>query len=252
MNILILCLLALAVETVPQDSAALGKRTAFSLPLAKLSAAFDDDTRQLINVKVTFEGDESYAIIRPIDDESIEYSAGGRKKVVHREPPEAAYLTSEFEARQLRTVTHSLMETLVLFEKDLQRARWDRCLYLDSYLPRFLRGYYYLCDAIRNSQDALPPVGRIPETAFDVSLNSPKSDERVAKWRDSPDNIIKLRIICKELVFQMKKWEADTKKGDHRPESFFSSKLKMAYSLFIRVYFNLNPPAKVPAKGEHL
>lgn len=230
------------------------ERTPFDVPLAKLSLSFDDETHRLNSVRVSFNRDNEFVTITHWHDEHIKMTRKGRVKTVHRESPEAAYQMSEFEAEYFRRVTESLVEALEQLEKDLHRERWGKCLHLDSYLPKFLRGYYFLCEAVRNSHGGLPRVARVPESAFDVSLNSPKSDARLKAWRSKPEQIIKLRIMAKELAYQLEEWlKNEKKKRKKNPGWFFSSSLKKAYSLFIRVYFNLTPaPHHVPDEDAHL
>jgi hypothetical protein len=93
----------------------------------------------------------------------------------------------------------------------------------------------------------------VPESAFDVSLTSPKSDERINRWRAQQNHVLKLRIISKELAFQLQEWDRkvlDNSKRDH--ELFFDTKVKEAFSLFIRLYFNQHPLPDVPIEGKHL
>jgi hypothetical protein len=245
------------VFSAPQDTESaipLGKRAPFNVPLAKISVAMDETTNDLKNVRISYEGSNDYVVITPYDDERIRLTAEGREKEVLREQPELAYFTSDFESDELHKVTHTFISTLQIFENDLRHERWDRCLYLDSYLPRFLRGYYYLCDAIREFREPLPRNARIPESAFDVSLNSPKSDERINMWKNDKDYVIKLRIVAKELTFQLKQWESkDRKKIKNSPELFLDTKVKEAFGLFIHVYFNIKPPPKINFhRGRHL
>jgi hypothetical protein len=150
----------------------------------------------------------------------------------------AASELTAFEAEQLNRVINSLIETLEIFERDIQNERWDRCLYLDSFLPRFLNGFYYLLSAAFNTSSALPDEARISDSWFDVSLNSPKSDQRLYQWQKKKDHVIKLRIAVRELLFQIQNWrkkELHIKKENPQP---FGDNLQDAYSLFIQMYFN--------------
>jgi hypothetical protein len=242
-----------APAQTPPASPVLGKRTSFDVPLAKLSISIDEVTHELNSVRISFEGSNDYAVITPFDDEKIHITAQGREKEIFREQPEVAYLTTDFEREQLLKVTQSFMETLNILENDLRHERWDRCLYLDGYLPRFLHGYYYLCDAVRNSQDALPRNAHISEAAFDVSLNSSKSDERINHWKADPAYVLKLRIVTKELVYQLKQWETQSRKSSTNPELFLNTKVKEAYGLFVHLYFNIKPPPPLNFhRGRHL
>jgi hypothetical protein len=239
-------ILTLAILAAGQPSTAqLQKRTPYDVKLARLSLSFEDHTERIEQVRVSLDGSSDYAIISPTNDEFIKMDRDGREKTVYREALETAWLVSDFEREQLLMVTRGLIEALTQFEHDLQRQRFDKCLYLDGYLPRFLRGYYFLCESIRSNQDALPRVARVPESAFDVSLNSPKSDERISAWNSSAENSIKLRIVTKEFIHHLKLWEKEFAKSKESQDSLFNNELKKVYSLFIRIYFNLNPPPRI-------
>jgi len=241
-------LLIAAYAAGQQSPENLFPRAPYTVPLAKLSVSLDDANRKVERVRVSYEGSDDYVNLGPINDEYVKMTRRGRETTVYREPWESAVYVSDFEAEHLQLVTQTLISTLEGFEGDLKKGNWERIHYLDGYLPRFLRGFYYLCDAVVCGQDGLPRVARVPETAFDVSLVSAKTDVRVAAWRKQTDHVIKLRIAAKELVYQLQRWE---KASQADPQRFFDSDVNKAYSLFIRVYFNLNPPAKVPADGDH-
>jgi hypothetical protein len=224
-------------------------RTSYTIPLARLSVSLDEASKSVERVRISYDGSDDYINIGPVNDEYVEMTRKGRTTRVYQESPDRAYTITEFEGEHLYKVTDGLVQTLVEFETDLQKEHWDKIRYLDGYLPRFLRGYYFLCDAMVCHQDGLPRVARVPENAFDVSLVSPKTDERVQQWRTTPDHIIKLRIATKELVYQLQAWEKVAKRDSSQ---FFGSEAKKAFSLFIRIYFNLPPPPKAPSDGEHL
>jgi hypothetical protein len=216
-----------------------GKRTSFTIPLAKLNASFDEDTRVFDNIKVSFDNDDNhYYIIAPGIDYEVKIEKEGRQKIAHNEAPDKAYMISDFEADILLRVTKTFCQTLDIFESDLQHERWDRLLYLDSYFPRFLKGFYYLYSAARSSPYALPKSDCIADSLYDVSLTSLKSDERIRMWRTQKDHILKLRIITKELIFQIKDWQKKELDNDKRnKEISYGKKVEEAYTLFIRAYF---------------
>jgi hypothetical protein len=218
----------------------LGERSAYDIPLVRLKIGDDEDGGdEFKEIRVTLKEGKEYAEITRYSDLHIKVVRNGREKTVHSEPPDLAFMLSDFEAESLDRPTLSLIKTLEDFERDLKRGRWDRCLYLDSFLPRFLRAYYFLVCAARNSTHALPEIARIPERAFDVSLSSPKSDKRINAWRSSPNYVIKLRIITKELIHQLKEWRKKELDNSRRnPEISYSSKVEEAYGLFIKIYFN--------------
>lgn len=218
----------------------LGERSPYDIPLVRLKIGDDEDGGDKFKeIRVTLKEGKEYAEITRYSDLHIRVVRNGREKTVHSEPPDLAFMLSDFEAESLDRTTLSLIKTLEDLERDLKRGRWDRCLYLDSFLPRFLRAYYFLVCATRNSTHALPEVARIPERAFDVSLSSPKSDKRINAWRSSPNYVIKLRIITKELIHQLKEWRKKELDNSRRnPEISYSSKVEEAYGLFIKIYFN--------------
>jgi hypothetical protein len=234
-----------------------GKRTPFGIPLAKLSVSFNDETNQFEKVKVSFgssDDDESYyALIMPIADYEVKVTRDGRQKIIHNELPDKAYMISDFEADILNRVCKTFIPTLEILERDLQHERWDRLLYLDSFFPRFLKGFYYLYCAARNSPYALPKGICVPDSFYDISLTSLKSDERIKRWQTQENQIIKLRIISKELAYQIKEWQKQELENSGRNQEVSSGKkFEEAFTLFVRLYFNMQPLPDVPRNGEHL
>jgi hypothetical protein len=234
-----------------------GKRASFSLPLARLSVSFTERTHVFEKVKVSFDTDDDisdeYYLIEPIIDFEIKESKDGRQKIVHVEEPDKAYIISDFEAKILNRVCKSFVAMLEIFEKDIQKEHWDRCLYTDAYFPRFLKGFYYLYCACRNSPYAMPKSACIPDSLYDISLTSPKSDLRIASWKSKPERLIKLRIVAKELMFQLKEWQKKELDNPHRNiEVPAGKKVEQAYMLFVKIYFDLAPSPELPKEGEHL
>ena len=157
-------------------------------------------------------------------------------------------MLSPFETDVIGRVCKKFEETLVIYEKDLKYGRWGRLLYLDGYFTVYFRNFFYLYCGAHNSMSALPKVTRIADSLYDESFTSPKSDLRVSTWRANPEQIIKLRIATKELVFQMKEWRMRVLTvSEMDPRQDRSRKFREAYELFIRLYFNL-PPASVIKK----
>ncbi len=233
-----------------------GKRTSFGIPLANLSVSFNDQTNEFEKVKVSFgnpEDESYYVLIEPLTDFEVKISKDGRQKFVHNEAPDKSFMISDFEADIINRVCKTFVPTLDMFERDLQHERWDRLLYLDAFFPRFLKGFYYLYCAARNSPYALPKGICIPDSLYDVSLTSPKSDERIRMWQTQSNHIIKLRIISKELAYQIREWQKQELDNSHRnPEVNYGQKFEEAFALFVKLYFNLQPLPDVPAEGEHL
>lgn len=218
----------------------LGKRTPFNIPLIKLRVRDDKEKPAFKKVYVVIRGKKEYAIITRLNDFYVEISRQGRKKTVYAEAPASAFALTDFEAQQVNGVIRSLISTLEIFERDIQKQRWDKCLYLDSFFPRFLKGFYYLSCAAFNSCTALPGEAKISDSMFDISLNSIKSDKRINRWQERKDYIIKLRIATRELIYQLKTWQKK-KLGKSKRTLYieYSENLKETYCLFVKMYFNI-------------
>jgi hypothetical protein len=234
-----------------------GKRSSFSIPLARLSVSFDERTHVFEKVRVSFDSDDDpadeFALIEPGSDFEIKNNRDGRQKTVHTEAPDKAFIISDFEAKILNKTCKTFVNTLEIFEKDLQKQRWDRCLYLDAYFPRFLKGFYYLYCAARNSPYALPKSACIPDSLYDISLTSLKSDARIARWQQKPEQILKLRIIAKELLYQIKEWQKKELDNPSRNvEVPCGKKFEEAFTVFVKIYFATGPAPEIPRDGEHL
>ena len=220
----------------------LGKRKAFSIPLAFMTHQLDADGN-IIEVFVTFDNSPEGWAISPGDDRYVKDTRKLRMDHTYREMPRQEYLLSPFEADVLNRVCETLVETLEDFEKDLKNERWDKCLYLDSYFPVFMKNFYYLFCAARNSLQALPAITNIADTLFENSIQSEISDKRIDVWRGNPNHLMKLRIAAKELLYQTeiyRKKELANPKRDAWEDN--SKPFIETYQLFVRLYFNL--PAK--------
>ncbi|MFW5775024.1 MAG: hypothetical protein ACOCW2_01935 [Chitinivibrionales bacterium] len=248
---LIIAIVLLAVHA--EETVELAPRSKFNIPLVQLKLAMDDRDKEVEHVRISIDGYEEYALITYLNDTHVHYKKKQIEKTVYAESPDRAYMLTDFEAQQLSRVVRSFIQTLNIFNKDLKKERWGRCLYLDSFFPRFLKSFYFLVCAARNSPDAFPAIGRIPESKYDVSLRSEKSDRRIRKWREQDEHIIKLRIITKELIYQLKKWDKKELQNKKRNKSIiYSNKVEKAFDLFIRIYFNVKPPTDIPDDGKHL
>jgi hypothetical protein len=239
------------------QAAEIGKRSSYTLLFARLSASFDDRTHVFEKVRGSFDTEtdpsDEFFLIGPIDDYQIKETKSGRQKFLHMEQPDKAYIISDFEAQILNKVCKSFIGTLEIFEKDVHKEHWDRCLYLDCYFPRFLKGFYYLYCAARNSPYAMPKSACVADSLYDVSLTSPKSDKRIQSWISQPDYLIKLRIITKELIYQLKEWQKKELDNPNRNVEVPSGKkVEQAFTLFMKIYFNLIPSPELPQEGEHL
>jgi hypothetical protein len=220
--------------------------------------SFDEHSHAFEKVKVSFDSDDDpateYVFIGPLSDYEIKNTRDGIQKKIHPEIADKAFIISDFEAKILNKTCKLFVNTLEIFEKDLQRQRWDRCLYLDSYFPRFLKGFYYLYCAARNSPYALPKSACPSDSLYDISLNSPKSDARIiGTWRQKPDHILKLRIITHELIYQIKEWQNKELDNPNRNvEVPGGKKFEEAFTAFVKVYFGIGPMPNIPQAGEHL
>jgi hypothetical protein len=218
---------------------ALQPRQEFTIPLLKISIGQDDQSQQYTRVKIYQSNERDQSIITALDDTYIKSSNKGSEKSIYRETADRAYQISTFEAQELNKVCKGFTEILDIFERDLKDGRFDRCRYLDAFLPRFLKAFYVLM-ALAESRDDQVKIDRlITDDEFDVSLNSAKTDSRIEKWQSVPDYLMKLRITTKELLFQLRTWQKkELSAPDRNPERSRSDEVLQTLELFINVYFN--------------
>jgi hypothetical protein len=99
----------------------------------------------------------------------------------------------------------------------------------------------------------MPKSASVPDSLYDVSLTSPKTDQRIQAWITQRDYLIKLRIIAKELIYQLKEWQKKELDNPSRNvELPAGKKVEQAFTLFMKIYFNLTPAPVLPQDGEHL
>jgi hypothetical protein len=214
-------------------------RVPFKVHLAKINIAFDNERNKYNQVKIYFENDASHTIIAPGDDMQVDKNG---KATVYRELPNITYLLSDFEAKTINQVCRTFVATLEDFEEILRTQNWGRALYLDSFFPRFLRGFHVMMCAAKDSPETLPKTALVREDDYDVSLNSPKSDARVNMWQTDKDRIMKLRISTQELILQTKKWQKDELMNAKRnPELAYSAEFDRAFTSFVRNYCGYVP-----------
>jgi hypothetical protein len=229
----------LSVKKLPRDP--------YEIRLANLSATINEKSGECEKVKITYPDSKNHVIITAADDIFIKVTRNGTEKTIYRENIYNSYKISAFELVHLKLVSKSLLETLEVFEKDLQNNRWGRCVYLDSYFPRFLKGYYYLFCLAMNTTDVLPESVNVADSLYDVSLNSDKSDLRLYKWKSTQDYIVKLRIATKELIHQIKMWQQEiSKKEKNNSEITVSREFARSLGLFASIYFNDSLQQKKP------
>jgi uncharacterized glyoxalase superfamily protein PhnB len=216
------------------------QRQEYDIPLARLSVSFDEETNNFDKVKVSFGDEPHHAQITRLDDMYTKVTRDGRERSMYPESPDLAFMISTFEAEQLDQVCETLVESLKQFEANLQKEKWGKCVYFDAYFPKFLKGFYYLYCAARNAPSALPRWACIPDSLFDVSLTSTKSDERVNMWRTRDDYAVRLRIAARELIYQTGVWRKKELQNTKRDTMVsYGVDFEKAYSLFVKIYFNL-------------
>lgn len=234
-----LCIICIAAFFA---AGALEQRKEFNVPLAFMTVSFDE-RHECQEVFITFGSSEEGFGISSGDDRYVKDTRRMRTDEIFREQRGQENLLSPFEAKVINHVCSTFGSTLDIFESDLKAQRWNRLLYLDGYFPPFFKAFYYLLTSARDD-NALPAVVNIPDSLFDNSLVSPKSDNRIAFWRGSPDHTMKLRIAAKELMYQIKQWQK-LELANPKRDAFedHSEKFVEAYELFIRLYFSI-PPIK--------
>lgn len=218
----------------------LQEREPHLIPLARVIPYFDVHTGQLDEVFIQYGSNNEGWGISDMHDRYVKDTQRKNLEFTHKEMKHAAYLISDFEAKQIVRVMKTFSRTLEGLERDLERQNWGRCLYLDNYLPLFLKGFYYLISAAKRSREVFPVTACVADSLFDLTIDSPKSDKRIKFWQDNPEQVIKLRITIKELIFQMGKWkekDLNIKKRDMWVDN--SLKFALAFDLFIKYYFNI-------------
>lgn len=213
----------------------------FNIPLPLITVLFEKD--QFIEAFVTFnESNHEGWAIGLIDDRYVKDTHKERVDHFYRERINSAYRISPFEAQIIDRVCKKFEETLIIFEKDLKNKRWERLLYIDLYFPTFFKGFFYLYCGAYNSLSALPEVTKISDHLYEENTISPKSKKRVLLWKNNPEQVMKLRIASKELIYEMKNWRKSLLlQPESDPRKSRSQKFSETYELFIRLYFNLPP-----------
>lgn len=221
------------------------KRKPFSIPLPLITASFRDSLIE--EVFVSFGDSHEGWAIAPGNDRYVKDDRKIRLDHTYLESVTQTRLLSNFEASLLNRVCESFSETLEIFERDLNSSRWGRCLYLDYWMPVFIRNFYYLFSVARNSNDLLPQVICVADSLYDTSPNSTISDMRIDYWRKNPDHVLKLRITVKELIFQIRLWQQKELANPNRDVlADHSKEFIRTLELFTRLYFNL-PSSGKPA-----
>lgn len=223
------------------------KRKAYSIPLPIVTLVFDSKN-DFEEVFITYAGSSEGWAVGTVNDRYVKDTRQERVDHFYRELVTSCHYVSPFEAKVIEKVCKKFEEALTVYERDLKNGSYDRLYYLDSYFPVFFRGFFYLYCASHNSFSALPKVTRVPDSLYDQTGNSPKSEQRILTWKANPEHVVKLRIATKELLFQMKKWRTEElSDAEIDPRRDKAKEFRETYELFIRLYFNL-PPASVIRK----
>jgi hypothetical protein len=226
---------------IPQadENNQLQKRKPFNIPLPHMTYMYDS-AKTSFEIFVAYEGSREGWGIGSGNDRYVKDTRKLRMDHTYRELPSQAMFISTFEAGVLADVCNRFSETLLMFEKDLKSKRWEKCLFLDAYLPNFLRRFSILMCAGLANRDALPLVTRIDDTLFECSEKSFKSDKRINIWRADSSHYMKLRIASKELAYQLNRWRTNVLLNTERDLwDNKSDDLISMYELFVRLYFNL-------------
>jgi hypothetical protein len=231
----------LCTMTVFSSAYALQPPKPFKIPLAVVYHEPGNDT---IKEKVCILFDKCNDIWEIYFDKErhvIVKDMNTEEEIFHK-PKGQEFLMNSIEAGLISRVCRTLSKTLDLFETDLKKQQWDKCLYLDPYISSFFCGFYHLITIVKSSRKALPSITCPSDTMYTRSLESPKSVARINTWIGTADHVTKLRIAAKELIFQTKKWqerELDNSKRD--PWEDQSGDFVIAYERFIRLYYNIPP-----------
>jgi hypothetical protein len=230
--------------TFASDDQQLQKRRPFDIPLPQMTYQTGSGINSF-EIFIVFDGSREGWGIGTGNDRYVKDTRKIRMDHTYRELPSQVTFISNFEAGVLSEVCDRFAETLLMLEKDLKSKHWDKCLFMDAYLPNFLKRFHYLICAAEASLDALPKVTRINDTLFECSENSLKSDLRIQQWRADTNHCVKLRIASKEFAYQLHKWKSNVLMNperdlwDNETDDLFA-----VYELFVRLYFNL-PQKKV-------
>ncbi len=244
-KLLLVFVLLLEIQTaLASDDQQLQRRRAFDIPLPQMTYHTDSSSNSF-EIFVVFDGSREGWGISTGNDRYVKDTRKIRMDHTYRELPSQVTFISNFEAGVLAEVCGRFATTLLMLEKDLKSKHWDKCLFLDAYLPNFLKRFHYLICAAEASPDALPKVTRINDTLFECSENSLKSDRRIQQWQSDTSHTVKLRIASKEFAYQLNKWKNNVLLSqerdlwDNKTDGLFT-----VYELFVRLYFNL-PQKKV-------
>lgn len=212
-----------------------------SIPVSLNIQSFKDESSGICNkVCISFEDSKEQIIITTLEDYSSEDSKNGSKKMVFREPQERAYLISQFEAQQISRVCKTLIKVLESFDESLEKGKWDRCKGLDSYLLRFLKGFNNLIFCASNNTVKLIPSKYCPDTAYNISVDLQKLENRIDRWRNDSQSRSKLQTVLKELLFQCRILNRDISQNKKNHDIMVNDGFIKAMEIFIIIYLEDN------------
>jgi len=230
---------AFAVFSFSAFSSELAEREAYDIRIPRIAVGMNDTTGKCSRVRIAFDKSDDYAVISETDDLFVKAGRNSSGKTTYRESASKSYQLTDFEVEQINRVCKGFVEALEDFEKNLQNENRGKCLFLDCYFPNFLNGFYYMMLMARAGSEDIPAEAKINEKLYDISLTSPKTDERVSQWFKSGEYIVSLRIAARELAFEINAWqkkELTNKKRD--PEVNYDAAVFKSLVFFERIYFN--------------
>jgi hypothetical protein len=236
--------LGIALLSYISPTKALEKRQEFTIPLAKISVGTDSTTGKFNKAKITFTDEREQVIITSDHDILVKNTNKGTEKSQFREDPSRSFLLSAFEADAIGKISKGFIQTLEIFERDLKNQKYDQIRYLDGFFPKFLKNFKILLQLANNDMDQNSINRLIPDSSFDVSLSSIKTDARIKMWQTQKDYIMKLRIASKELAYQLKQWESKELVSGQEVDIMKNAKIEQTIDLFIKVYFNRTTDSK--------
>lgn len=200
----------------------------------------DENTGKCNKVILFFEDSRDQVIITTMEDYSTKDTKNGAKKMVFREPPESAYLISQFEAQQISKVCRTLTTALEAFDESLEKGKWDRCQGLDSYLLRFLKGFNFLISCASNNTVSLIPAKYCPDSIYSTAVDLPKLEARTSHWREDAQSRSKLHTVLKELLYQCRIWQRDLSQQKRNQDIMINEGFIKAMNIFIKIYLEDN------------
>jgi hypothetical protein len=208
------------------------------IPVAVNIQGFVDEKSGICNkVTLFFEDSREQAIITTMEDYSTKNSKDGTKKMIFRETAEKAYLISQFEAQQISKVCRTLIKILEAFDESLEKRKWERCLGLDSFLLRFLKGFNFLISCASNNTVMLIPAKHSPDSIYNISVDLAKLNARTDYWKTDIQNRSKLQVVLKELLYQCRVFHRDISHYKRNQDILINKGFIEAMDIFIKIYF---------------